>query len=91
MTFAAPVPPGTVAVALRPERIRLVGAAQGANTARGTVEDIAFRGDESLLLLRTATGATLRVAHREAAGQPPARGAGVTLAWDAADVVALPA
>ena len=35
--------------------------------------------------------AHLRVAHAEEDGAPPARGAAVTLAWDASAVVALPA
>ena len=88
-TFAAEIPPGTVAVALRPERIRVAPGAEGPNTARGTVEDVAFRGDDSLLVLRLSGGATLRVAHAEEDGAPPARGDAVTLAWEAAAVVAL--
>jgi putrescine transport system ATP-binding protein len=90
-TFAGAIPEGTVAVALRPERIRIVAAAEGPNTARGVVEEVAFRGDDSLVLVRLAGGARLRLAHAEAAGAPPPRGAAVILAWDAAAVVALPA
>ena len=56
---------------------------------RGIVEDAAFRGDDTLLLVRLAGGAVLRVAHAEEDGAPPPRGAAVALAWDAADVVAL--
>ncbi len=89
VTFAGAIVPGTVAVALRPERIRLVPAADGPNSARGIVEDAAFRGDDTLLLVRLAGGAVLRVAHAEEDGAPPPRGAAVALAWDAADVVAL--
>ena len=88
-TFAGAIPAGTVAVALRPERIRVAPDAEGVNTARGVVEDVAFRGDDSLLLVRLTGGATLRVAHAEEDGAPPARGAAVALAWDAAAVVAL--
>jgi putrescine transport system ATP-binding protein len=88
-TFAGDLPAGTVAVALRPERIRIAAAADGPNTARGVVEDVAFRGDDSLLLVRLPGGATLRVAHAEEDGAPPERGAAVLLAWDAEAVVAL--
>jgi putrescine transport system ATP-binding protein len=90
-TFAGAIPPGTVAVALRPERIAIAPGASGLNTAAGVVEDVAFRGDDSLLVVRLAGGAALRVAHAEEDGAPPDRGASVTLAWDAAAVVALPA
>jgi putrescine transport system ATP-binding protein len=90
-TFAGDLPAGTVAVALRPERISVVADAAGANTARGTVEDVAFRGDDSLLVVRLSGGAALRVAHAEEDGAPPARGDAVTLAWEPAAVVALPA
>ena len=88
-TFAGAIPPGTVAVALRPERIRILPGATGPNTARGVVEDVAFRGDDSLLLVRLSGGATLRVAHAEREGAPPERGTDVTLAWDGEAVVAL--
>ena len=90
ITFAGEIPPGTVAVALRPERIRVAAGAEGPNTARGTVEDVAFRGDDSLLLVRLPGGVSLRVAHGEERGAPPGRGAEVDLAWEAGDVVALP-
>ncbi|MBR0670186.1 ABC transporter ATP-binding protein [Neoroseomonas soli] len=90
-TFAGDIPAHTAAIALRPERIRVAVAAEGANTARGVVEDVAFRGDDSLVLVRLTGGATLRVAHAEEDGAPPMRGADVYLAWDAEAVVALPA
>lgn len=89
VTFAGAIPAGTVAVALRPERIRIAPGAARPNTVRGVVEDAAFRGDDTLLLVRLAGGAVLRVAHAEADGPPPSRGAEVVLAWDAADVVPL--
>ena len=88
-TFAGAIPAGTVAVALRPERIRILPGASGPNTARGVVEDVAFRGDDSLLLVRLHGGAMLRVAHAEREGAPPERGTSVTLAWDGEAVVAL--
>ncbi|MBW6400900.1 ABC transporter ATP-binding protein [Roseomonas sp. HJA6] len=89
VTFAGAIAPDTVAVALRPERIRVVPSAEGPNTAHGVVEDAAFRGDDTLLLVRLPGGAVLRVAHAEEDGAPPARGDAVTLTWDADDVVAL--
>ncbi|CAH0220274.1 ABC transporter ATP-binding protein [Roseomonas sp. CECT 9278] len=89
--FAGDIPDGTAAVALRPERIRVAPGATGMNTAAGVVEEVAFRGDDSLLLVRLAGGATLRVAHAEEDGAPPARGAPVSLAWEADAIVALPA
>ena len=89
ITCAGVIPAGTVAVALRPERIRLAPDAMGLNTARGVIEDAAFRGDDTLLLVRLAGGALLRVAHAEEDGVPPDRGAEVTLAWDGDDVVPL--
>ncbi|WP_137125107.1 ABC transporter ATP-binding protein [Roseomonas sp. HF4] len=91
VTFAGTIPEGTVAVALRPERIAVTAGAEGPNTALGVVEDVAFRGDDSLLLVRLTGGALLRVAHAEEDGAPPPRGAAIGLAWEAGDVVALPA
>jgi putrescine transport system ATP-binding protein len=84
------IPAGTVALALRPERLRILPpGADEPNTAPGTVEDAAFRGDDTLLLIRMAGGALLRVAHAEEDGAPPERGAAVLVAWDADDVVPL--
>jgi putrescine transport system ATP-binding protein len=85
---AAPLPEGIAAVALRPERIRL-GPAIGDNTAAGTVEEAAFRGESSLILVRLAGGALLRVSHAEEDGAPPPRGTDVRLSWDAESVVPL--
>ena len=59
------------------------------NTARGTVQDVAFRGDDSLVLVDLGGGTTLRVAHPGEGSPPPARGAAITLRWEAADVVPL--
>ncbi len=89
ITFAGAIPAGTVAMALRPERIRFAARGEGPNTARGTVQDVAFRGDDSLVLVQLPGGMTLRVAHAEEGGPPPARGDAVTLAWEAADLVPL--
>jgi putrescine transport system ATP-binding protein len=87
----APLPAGTTACALRSERIALNVAGQAANTAQGVVEDMAFRGDDSLLLVRAAGGALLRVSHAEEDGLPPPVGATVNLGWEAAAVVPLSA
>jgi putrescine transport system ATP-binding protein len=86
---AMPMPAGTTACALRPERIALGQPPGGANTATGVVEDLAFRGDDSLLLVRAAGGALLRVSHAEEDGPPPAIGSTVTMGWEAAAVVPL--
>jgi putrescine transport system ATP-binding protein len=85
---AAALPEGVTAAALRPERIR-IGSAIGDNTAAGTVEEAAFRGESSLLLIRLAGGGLLRVSHAEEDGAPPGRGAPVRLSWDADAVVPL--
>jgi len=85
---AAPIPEGVAAAALRPERIRL-SPATGDNTARGTIEEAAFRGESSLILVRLAGGALIRVSHAEEDGAPPPRGTEVRLAWDADAVVPL--
>jgi putrescine transport system ATP-binding protein len=82
------------AAALRPERIGVVRAAPevkaaSVNGASGVVEEAAFRGDDTMLVVRLRGGATLRVAHREEDGAPPARGDSVELAWEASAVVPL--
>ncbi|MFH5924078.1 ABC transporter ATP-binding protein [Roseomonas xinghualingensis] len=85
---AAPLPEGVTAVALRPERIRLAPAKDD-NSAAGTVAEAAFRGESSLLLIRLAGGALLRVSHAEEDGAPPERGTPVRVGWDADAVVPL--
>ncbi|MBP0446736.1 ABC transporter ATP-binding protein [Roseomonas sp. SSH11] len=85
---ADPLPEGAEAIALRPERIR-IGARPGENSATGTVEEAAFRGESSLLLIRLSGGALLRVSHAEEDGVPPPRGSRVRVNWDAASVVPL--
>jgi putrescine transport system ATP-binding protein len=82
---AAPVarPAGTaVTLALRPERVRLAQGVGGANAAPGTVEEVAYRGERSAMLVRLDAGATLRVSRPSAEGAP-ARGARVALGWPA--------
>ena len=53
---------------------------------QGRVEEAAFRGGDSLILLRLPGGDTLRAA---LPGPPPERGAFLRLGWDAAAVVPL--
>ncbi|UFN49519.1 ABC transporter ATP-binding protein [Roseomonas sp. OT10] len=82
---AAPLPEGVSACALRPESLRAVPM-PGENTAEGVVEEVAFRGGDSLVLLRLPGGVTLRAA---LPGVPPERGAVLRLGWEAASVVPL--
>lgn len=86
----AALPAATTALALRPERIARATAA-GENTVEGVVEEVAFRGDDSLLLVRAGGGALLRVGHAEEDGPPPPRGAVLRLGWEAAALVPLAA
>ncbi|MBO1074871.1 ABC transporter ATP-binding protein [Roseomonas marmotae] len=90
---AAPLPAGTTALALRPERIlaapRVGAGAAAPNTTEGVVEEVAFRGDDSLLLVRAAGGALLRVSHAEEDGPPPPPGTPLRLHWEAAALVPL--
>ena len=89
---ATPIAEGVAAAALRPERIRIAPAlapVQGDNTATGTIEEAAFRGESSLILVRLAGGALIRLSHAEEDGAPPPRGTAVRLAWDADAVVPL--
>jgi putrescine transport system ATP-binding protein len=81
---------GAHAFALRPERVALLpedaaefpeGAGPGLNSALGTVEDLAFRGESTVLLVRLDAGGALRASRPGAGGAAPARGARVTLAW----------
>ena len=79
------LPAATIAVALRAEQIRLIGANE-APCITGILEDAAFRGDDWLLIIRLGGGARLRVVH---SAPPPAPGSAVGLAWGAASVVPL--
>jgi putrescine transport system ATP-binding protein len=79
------LPAATIAVALRAEQIRLIGANE-APCITGILEDAAFRGDDWLLIIRLHGGARLRVVH---SAPPPAPGSAVGLAWGAASVVPL--
>ncbi len=88
LILRATVPIGTAtAAALRPDRVRVVADAPAENGATGTVEDAAFRGEGTVLVVRLAGGATLRAVLPDAPA--PARGDTVSLAWDAGAVVPL--
>ncbi|MFT4098407.1 MAG: ABC transporter ATP-binding protein [Rhodoblastus sp.] len=81
----------TIAIAVRPERMRLAPAGeQGGNRLAGVVHDFAYRGDHRVFRIRLNSGALARVA--VPAAQPALRpGEAVTVAFDAADCVALDA
>jgi putrescine transport system ATP-binding protein len=77
----------TVWVALRPERIQLTHkrpAAGGNNAVAGTVVDVGYRGDVSILQLRLADGSTMKAAIANAArprAQPIATGDRLWALW----------
>jgi putrescine transport system ATP-binding protein len=80
-----PSPAGAaVAVAVRPERIRLLppGAPHAPNTAAGTLRELAYRGEAWVALVATAAGQVLRAVVPGSGAPPPEAGAGVALAWD---------
>ncbi|MFN4282718.1 MAG: ABC transporter ATP-binding protein [Alphaproteobacteria bacterium] len=93
---AAATPPAAgarLAVAIRPEKIRLCDAATAAdNKLQGKVKDVAYIGDVSTYNIQLANGRMIRVqttnAKRGAA--MPAEGAELWLSWDAADAVVIP-
>jgi putrescine transport system ATP-binding protein len=89
---AAAPPAGPVALALRPERIRLLppGAAPPAeNGVGGRLRELAYRGEAWLALVATAGGQELRVSLPAGGGAPPAPGSPVALAWAAESAVPL--
>jgi putrescine transport system ATP-binding protein len=87
---AGAAPPGSqVAVALRPERLRLLRATSQAlapNQARGRLRDIAYRGEGFLLSVALDAGGELRISQpnqRPGAKPAAAPGEAVLVAWDA--------
>jgi putrescine transport system ATP-binding protein len=87
---AGEAPPGSqVAVALRPERLRLMGDAShalAANQARGRLRDIAYRGEGFLLFVALEGGGELRISQpnpRPGARPAATPGEPVVVAWDA--------
>ena len=90
-------PPGAaVAVAVRPERVRIrsgapLGPARAANELPGTVEEVVFRGPLRRYRVRLPHGALWSVDEPAATETPPhARGAVVTVAWRPEDCRAIP-
>ncbi|PWC52330.1 polyamine ABC transporter ATP-binding protein [Azospirillum sp. TSO22-1] len=82
VSHAAPAPVGsTVHVAVRPEKIALSkeppAEADGRNTARGVVREIAYLGDVSIYLVELASGKTVRVTATNLA-----RRADLPVSWD---------
>jgi putrescine transport system ATP-binding protein len=79
-------PPGRaageqIALALRPERIRLVpGATSPVNGAAARLKDLAYRGDGWMAVVVLPDGSEWRVALPPGSA-PPAPGAAVALAW----------
>jgi putrescine transport system ATP-binding protein len=87
-------PGQAVALALRPEQLRLAHAPpeQACNRVRGVIEDSAYFGRHSIHHLRLASGARVMVDAASTgrhAGQGFARGDAVWLWWDARDGVVL--
>ncbi|MDB5372958.1 MAG: transporter ATP-binding protein, partial [Belnapia sp.] len=83
-------PAGTnLAMALRPERIRLLaGPPPPFNAVAGTLRDLAYRGDGWLALVALPGGALLRVA-LPAEAAPPAPGDALMLGWTSEALVPL--
>jgi ABC-type Fe3+/spermidine/putrescine transport system ATPase subunit len=83
-----------VAIAVRPERIRLTAGAPGAagaNAFPGTVEECIFRGPTRRYRVRLPHGRVWSV-DEAAAGRPVALpvGAAVWVKWEPADCLAIP-
>jgi putrescine transport system ATP-binding protein len=84
----------TIWLALRPEKIAVIDASapDGRNQIAGTVADVGYRGEQSMLEVRTAAGVILKVSvtnRRRRAADGPAVGESVRLAFAADDIVAL--
>ena len=77
---SGPASPGTAAVALRPERLRL---GPGPNAAPGTVERSAYKGNTVEHEVRLQGGPALLVSQplQDGLGAPLPRGSEVTVSW----------
>ncbi len=85
----AAAPGEALAVALRPERIRLLtGRPPAANGVAGVLRDLAYRGDGWMALVALPDGAELRVA-LPADAAPPEPGSRLALGWPAEALVPL--
>jgi spermidine/putrescine ABC transporter ATP-binding subunit len=93
---AAWAPGAAVAVAVRPERIRLsagpaTGAASAANATAGQVEECVFRGASRRYRVRLPHGRVWSVDEPATGGAPlPAAGTAVRLEWRAEDCLVIP-
>ena len=77
------------AVALRPERIRIVGPAEA--TLTGTVQDAVYLGTVSTYFIKTATGGVVRVLAQNSDGAPVLhKGDTAHLAWVPTALTVLP-
>ncbi|MGG5821516.1 ABC transporter ATP-binding protein [Falsiroseomonas sp. HW251] len=82
-----------IAVALRAEHLRIEPAgAAGPNRARGTLRDVAYRGEGFTVHVALDAGGELRVSRPNRRGAaPPVAGEAVTVAWDPDAAVVLTA
>jgi len=87
-------PDATVWVALRPEKIQVSRDrpdGSGDNRVQGTVSEIAYRGDQSVYLVRLAGGRQVRVTQpntlRQGAGERIRWDDAVWLSWDSSSPV----
>ena len=86
--------PKTVAINLRPERIRAIAGTvpEGLATFAGTVEDTTFFGPNVAQAVRLASGRLLEIrSQRSGHDVLPAPGEAIKLAFDPADVAPLAA
>ena len=82
-----------LAVAIRPEKIRLCDAVSAAeNKLQGKIKDVAYIGDVSTYNIQLANGRMIRVqtTNDKRGAAMPAEGAELWLSWDAADAVVIP-
>jgi putrescine transport system ATP-binding protein len=82
-----PAPDGRVFVAIRPERLRVLPAAEAPaeNAAIGTLREVAYQGDAFLLHVTLADGTEIRVSHpnlRRVTGRPAEWDGPVAIAWE---------
>ena len=83
-------PGASVAVAVRPERVRLHAVSEGVAGLHGTVLDSIYLGNARRLVVGLADGRDCQVL-RPADSAPVAPGQPVTLSWDAVHATAFPA
>ena len=86
---AAPPEGAVVAVALRPEKLRLSPVRTAGFALRAKVVAIDYQGPVSLLRLSTPTGASLKAQLPSAATAGFARGSTLWTYWEAGDVIVL--